>query len=380
MAPPKILLPKPEPVSKQRLYHGRTLTVWEGKVSVNDVQGWVDNPRITLHIKSLRHEKGRSALNQDEIFEIMKREKEMDIKGLSHNISENGLREPITLCPDGKLLDGNRRFFAIRYLLEGMKKTDPRRQDYEDIPAFVLNDPTSKDEEHVLVEENFSPSLKKEWPEYVKALRIKEEEKSGLEPEEIAEKYQWDKRKVQETLRTMGIIDEFLTVVTEPENPEDDTGGGLGISENEAEIIASKKYQFFNEAQKSLRNDLGADVPFKINFFKWIVGEKFKSFNEVRIAYKAWKDPEARSLLVRNDPSAAKEAKAIIDYKQRVLETEQEAASRVENFIKFLRELTTEEINALPREAVDALEEVLKKVISMAKSVRTDGSNAKSND
>jgi len=366
---PHFLSSKPEPHIKQRLYNGRKLVVWEGKVKISSVHGWVENPRIELAKKKLASKVGNRPLTQDEIFDLMKNDPEVKLKDLRDDIIKNGLREPLTLSFTGKLLDGNRRFFALKYALEGMPSTDPNRQDLEAVDAYVLMaDATEEDEQNVLVEENFSASLKIEWPDYVKALKVVEANDEGLTPEEISRKFSWAKSKIKETLKIHEIISEFIVYATADLDPNDETGGGFGLSEHEAETVAAKNYQYFNEAQKSFFDAIKTDFDFKIQFFKWIYQGKFSSFPEVRVAYSAWKHPEARAALLQPDPTAAKSAKAILDYNSRVVRSTDEAVGRIDSFVKFLQEMTAAEIKLIPQTSRDKLAQGLELVIKMSKA------------
>lgn len=365
---PSFLLENPAPQIKHRLFKGRRIIVWECKVKISSINGWLDNPRIELAKKKLLSRVGGRPLTQDEIFDLMKNEAEVKLKDLRDDILENGLREPLVLSYTGKLLDGNRRFFAIKYALEGMSSTDQNRQDLESVDAYILaENATEEDEMHVLIEENFSPSLKIQWPDYVKAMKVVEAYEEGLSQKQIAEKFNWPKSKIGETLRIAELIEEFKTFATSDVNQEDESGGGFGISEQEAETIAAKNYQYFNEAQKSFFDPLKTDFDFKIQFYKWIHEGKFSSFPEVRIAHTAWKHPEARAALLQSDPSAAKSAKAILDYNSRIVHSRDEAAGRIENFVKFLREMPAGEIKMISPNTRANLEQALELVIKMSK-------------
>jgi len=366
---PTFLLEKPKPQIKSRLYNGRKLIVWEGKVKISSIQGWVDNPRIELAKKKLVSRVGERQLTQDEVFDLMKNDPEVKLKDLRDDIIKNGLREPLALSFTGKLLDGNRRFFAVKYALENMPAFDPNRQDLESVEAYVLTeDATEEDEQNVLVEENFSASLKIEWPDYVKALKVVDAYQDGMSPEDISKKFSWAKSKIRETLKIHEIINEFIIYATASQDQNDENGGGLGLSEQEAETIAAKNYQYFNEAQKSFFEPLKTDFDFKIQFFKWIAIGKFSSFPEVRIAYNAWKHPEARAALLHPDPASAKSAKAILDYNTRIVRSTDEAVGRIDTFTKFLREMTANEIKLLPVDSRQNLEEALELVIKMSKA------------
>lgn len=344
--------------------------VWEGKVKISSIAGWVDNPRIELAKKKLASKIGNRPLSQEEIFDLMKGDPEVKLGDLRDDLLKNGLREPLTLSFNGKLLDGNRRFFALKYALESMDPTDPNRQDLEIVDAYVLAaEATDEDEQNVIVEENFSASLKIEWPDYVKATKIiNAHHEDDLTIDQISKKYNWAKSKIRETLRIYEIILEFIAFATTEKNPDDEGGGGLGLSENDAETIASKNYQYFNEAQKSFFEQLKTDLDFKLQFFKWIHEGKFSSFPEVRIANKAWHNAEAKALLMQPGPAAAKDAKAVIDYNNRVTRGSEEAIGRINNFVTFLQEMSAADIKALPQASREKLEQGLELVIRLSKA------------
>lgn len=366
---PLFLLEKPKPQIKQRLYNGRRVVVWEGKVKITSILGWVDNPRIELEKKKYLSKVGGRPLTQDEIFDLMKNDPDVKLKELRDDILKNGLREPLALSFQGKLLDGNRRFFAVKYALENMPLSDPNRQDLEAVEVHVLSEnATEEDEQNVLVEENFSASLKIEWPAYVKAVKVVAAHEDGLSPDEISKKFSWAKSKIKETLRIHEIITEFIVFATADIDMDDETGGGLGLTEQEAETIAARNYQYFNEAQKSFFDPLKTDIDFKIQFFKWIFQSKFSSFPEARVAYKAWLHPEAKAALLQPDPTAAKSAKAILDYNTRVVRSTDEAVGRVDNFVKFLKELTADQIKQIPESSRNNLQQALELVVKLSKA------------
>jgi hypothetical protein len=368
-AKPTFILDQPEPHVKQRLYNGRKLIVWEGKVRIDSIQGWVENPRIEIAKKKLVQRVGNRQLAQDEIFDLMKNDPEVKLKDLRDDIIKNGLREPLTLSFSGKLLDGNRRYFALRFALETMPATDPNRQDLETVNAYILNnDSTEDDEQNVLVEENFSPSLKIEWPDYVKAMHVVAAHDEGLTEAEIARKFSWAKAKVKETLKIHEIINEFQTYAISTVDPNDESGGGLGLSEQDAETVAAKNYQYFNEAQKSFFNPLKSDFDFKIQFFKWIHDGKFSSFPEVRVAHKAWENPEAKAAIMQPHQTAAKDAKAILDYNNRISRSTDEAIGRIDSFVSFLNDMSAAEMSLLPDTSKSNLEKALEMVIKMSRA------------
>ncbi len=359
-----------EPKVENRLFNGRRMSVWSCRVDINQISGWVDNPRIDVEKRKFQSAHGQRELTQEEVFDIMKNTPEFKLKDLRDDILKNGLRKPLTLSWDGRLLDGNRRFFALKFALESMSAGDPNRQDLEKVPAYVLlEDATEEDEQNVLVEENFSASLKLEWPDYVKAQRIVMAHEKGLDVVQIAEKFGWDKRKVQDVIKIDEIIQGFMTYATDPIDDNDENNGGLGMSQTEAEAICAKSYQYFNEAKKSFPEPLKTDPEFAVQFYKWIAEGKFKSFPEVRIAYKAWQSPEAKAALMQPEPTAAKSAKAIIDYNSRVVKNKDEIEGRIVSFAKFLEDMSVGQLQKVSPETRENFKKIVETFNKLIQSV-----------
>lgn len=90
------------------------------------------------------------------------------------------------------------------------------------------------------------------------------------------------------------------------------------------------------------------------------------SFQEVRIAYKAWCSPEAKAAISQPEPSAAKAAKAILDYNDRVIKSTGETVGRINNFVQFLTSMNVAQLQAIPEATRDALKKALEVVIKMS--------------
>lgn len=363
MNAPTILLKNPEPKITQKQFHGKKLMVWEGMVNIGDVVGWVSNPRLDLELKKFKDQHTGREPDNEEAFAIMKSMKEFRLKELADDIRVNGVRQRIIITVSGGLLDGNRRYYAARLVLEAMKKNDPTRSDYEVIPAWVLHEScTKEDEERILVQENFYSSLKVEWPDYVKAQHIYADLQKGDPVKTVAQRYNWNTSKVGETKTIMELIEEFVIfATTEPEDEQE----GLGIPDIEAERIAAENYQYFNEAQKSFRRRLDTDLDFKQQFFRWIYEGKFSSFPEVRIAEKAWDHDQAKRILMSDDPKAGQKARALIDYEKTFEKELINIEEEINKFVNFLGELSTDQKTEISEESFNKLENALSMVVGM---------------
>lgn len=368
MTIPSILVSNPTPRNEQRYFRGKPLSVWMGKANVDDIQGWVDNPRLDLHLKRFKEAHANREPEQDEILSIMVADKAFELAKLVVDIRENGVRTPIILSNTGVLLDGNRRFFAVKKLISETNPADPMLDDYKFVPVIVLSETcTESDEKLVLWHENFYPDLKHQWPDFVLATFVSDRLQDGDDEKTVATTFGWTKAKVRETKKIMELIRDFIEFATT--DPQDDSDG-LGLSENEAEGLASASYQFFNEAQKSFYDKLFSDYDFKIQFFKWIYEGKFASFPQVRVAHQAWDDDKLRKILKSDDPEAAARVLAEVQYRKVVKQDNEDASQKIADFEKYLNDMKAVQLTSLTDEDIVRLESILVKVKQMAEAGR----------
>ena len=368
------------PVHIRRLYHGLLVDMWEGEVQLTDIEGWAKNPRISQEMQEWEN-RFDGPITQKQLYQRMQEIEDVDLKRLSKDISKNGLREPIVLTFDKRLLDGNRRFFASKMAYE---QTDDatKKRGLETIRAFVLTkNAPEKEERHILVEENFSPSLKREWPDYVKARYIveafeshqNESDKSNAEIiKSVAKEFGWDNRKVQDTLRTWEMINEFIKYAVTESVPESDQEG-LGKEDLEAEKVASDSYQYFNEAQKSFRNPLLENSVFAALFYDLIdQGDFFKSFVDVRFAYKGYLDEDCRAIMESKRPGGGRDVRLHIQMAERQAKKIKGVQPTIEDFIDFLNKLSTAEKKAISNDTLGRLQEALSLVEGMINVAQSD--------
>lgn len=364
---PKFLESSPEPKIEPRLYHGKTVPLWRGCVRLSNVRGWAENPRMEIEMKRWNSDFPGTEIDQDALYDLMKKTDHVRLKDLAKNIRDNGLREPIVLTFDGGLLDGNRRFFAVRLAHESEK--DPaKRKGLEIIPAFVLTvDATEHDRQHILVEENFSPSLKEEWNPYVKAQHIRRAKEDGHKVDEIAATYGWTTTKVRDTLKIGEITDAFITYATGSLDSEE----GLGMSALDAERIVADRYQFFNEAKKSLYKALEHDQDFAELFFKRIArGDFFSRWDEVRCAYDGYCHPVGKPIMESGTAGGGKDLKALIQIEKSNLKERQGVEEKIADFVKFLKGISAKQINEVSDNSLNGLQESLvlvQKLVEAAK-------------
>jgi hypothetical protein len=356
---PEILVSTPMPRLEQISVANLPIPIWSGKVKVDSIKGWQENPRIRVLVSQFRNNFGRDP-DQDDIYEMMKKDENSDLKRLRDDIISNGVRHPVWLSKNGKLLDGNRRYFAVRYALESLGESDPRRTSISMVPAYVLTEDSDEEaERRVVVQMNFSDDLKMPWPDLVKAMMVYEDHQKGLSEIALQKKYDWNSSKVKSAIRTYGIIEEFRAFATEEKSEEDFDAGGLGKSDNEANDIANKHYQKFNEAQKSFREALDTDTDFKRAFFRMLASDKFRSWAEVRTAYEAWSDHDIKPVLISPDPESADKARIMVEAKKKGVVTTISNEQRIREFSTFMGRMKIDEVRSLTPDILVELQKCL---------------------
>lgn len=360
------LLDNPKPVKIKRQFRGRPIAVWQGEANIQDISGWVDNPRLELEIQKFKRATTGRNPTQDEIFEIMLRVKDFDIEGLASDIRSNGIRNPLILAHNGKLLDGNRRFFATKRALLDTPKDDLAYKELSRVPVYVLDESaTVEEEELVLWHENFHPDLKKEWSDYIKAKYITQAISEGLSHRDIKNKFGWSLSKIRETERIMNIISEYQAFAGAPE-PE-----GLGKDDLDVEDFVNSNYQYFNEAQKSFYDPLLTNFDFKIDFFRWLSEDKFSSFQQVRIAYDGWTQPKLREILHSSRQDAAKVVKVNLDQAKVKADQKRDIKAILSEFMVEIEAMTTAELDSIGKEELEIIERILQRIHRFAEGMKS---------
>lgn len=157
-----------------RRYHGHEIEVWQGRVHIDDVGGWVDNVRLKHYLRRWQARRGTPTATPgtQEIYEIMveadreenaESKRPFHIERMATNIAANGVQEPIFVAVDGNgigtLWDGNRRRYATQHIMFDPKYRNVRNE-VQWIPAYiyVLSGDPIRDEKlkhAVLTELNF---------------------------------------------------------------------------------------------------------------------------------------------------------------------------------------------------------------------------------
>jgi len=204
----------PKPQLENHRFHDRQLAVWVGEVDISKIEGWQGNPRIELLRDQFYETFARYPSNEEMCQLVFAEDNEKDglkIKELATNIRKNGVRVPIVLTFEGKLLDGNRRYYASTFLVtEGVGRGD--RKDFAKVPAYVLPKGTDEDvEDAIITEFNFAANMQLEWPYYIRARVVYIAHTDlGLNRQELEQKYGVPWRYLSKWIAAAELCDRFL--------------------------------------------------------------------------------------------------------------------------------------------------------------------------
>jgi hypothetical protein len=211
---PEWLEKEPPPVLEERRFHDKKIHVWIGEVDIKHVEGWQGNPRIELIHDQFFEAYARHPTNEEmcELVLADDDEQGLKIKDLAANIRKNGIRVPVVLTNEGKLLDGNRRYYASMFLAnEGTGKKG--RKDFSRLPAYVLPKGTTEDvESAILTEFNFADHMQVPWPYYIRArtVYLDYDEHGIVDKNELQEKYGFPWKYLTKWISAARLCDRFL--------------------------------------------------------------------------------------------------------------------------------------------------------------------------
>ncbi|MDP3742717.1 MAG: ParB/RepB/Spo0J family partition protein [Methylotenera sp.] len=154
---------------QKKLFHNQLMDVYPTELPLDRIDFWKDNNRTIFTFEKLRRIK-KKELEDISIIEIANFIADQDIHKLqilASSIKRNGVQVPLVIRDDGKLLDGNRRYFACHLIKAEYENSKiPVPEFFKKIPVLVIKkeDLTSTTELKILAEANFIPDLKVSWP------------------------------------------------------------------------------------------------------------------------------------------------------------------------------------------------------------------------
>lgn len=347
-----------QPKATSVIFHDKTFEVYEGEVDVDSICLWRENDRTLLDIEHLVVESGQSDVRQltdEEIINSIVKKGLHKITNLAKSIKMNGVRLPFILTYDMKLLDGNRRFIACKYLLATEINRNPK---FETATAYCLKPRLSKVLiSKIISEMNFLPDHKEKWPREIRAkytcqLFNEYKEKHGEQNavKEVAFLLDLNKSDIYRFIAVLKMIDEYISF-TEKKSEE---------AKKEAEIFAREKFHFFeefyNKAIQNKQNEktIKAD---KELFYTYLFNKQLISTTGIR--------DFAAMLQYTSVKKVIKSQKETLDYAKSIYDDiiiPKRSSSKIERFCEWLESLSKGEIKSIASDVKERLSKSIKRL------------------
>ena len=383
-----------QPRRMVRMYHGHKVSVWYGRVHIDDVEGWVENIRLKHYLNRWRQRQGDATKSPttQEIYEIMieadreesaQSKKPFHLERLGRNIVTNGIQEPLFIHVNGTrgtLWDGNRRRYGAQHVMS----TEAFKESHGQVrwlPAYVYvpsGDPETdkKVRQAVLTELNFKEKDHIPWPSYLKAQevftmfqRLTSEDPadpslSRASKEQIASEYGlsgW--RQADRWIKMFGLSAEFKEFHEEERDRE----------EVEVDLKIQDSFEYFDELSKpGVWGALKDDPEAREEVFGWLWDGKFKSFADVRSVPKILNDPEARTQANADDGQGVKKAIATVLANDPSRVKDRSAANqRIEQFAGWMNEFKREDYRKLSTDSLENLRQVVGDTVKILEGLQS---------
>jgi len=171
-------IPTPNHKAEKKRFHNEWINVYPCYLPLEAIHFWKDNNRTIFTFERLCRLKRKEKLEDIPLDDIIRFVAEQDvhkIETLADSIARNGVQVPLIIRDDGKLLDGNRRYFACHWLKMTSEKPP---ESLSKIPVQVIRkadlDKEETLERKILAEANFIPDLKIPWPLDAQARAVDE--------------------------------------------------------------------------------------------------------------------------------------------------------------------------------------------------------------
>lgn len=356
---PRIATPAEKAQSK--LFHNERINVYPTILSLDQIRYWPENNRTIFTFERLCSAKQKE-LNKISIEEVTRFVAEQDIhklQVLADSIGRNGVQVPLIIRDDGKLLDGNRRFFACQWLrMQSLEKKRKLPETLEQIPVHVIRqgDLSPTQELKILAESNFIPDLKVAWPldaqaravdEYYQGLRKNKKLDEDAALEEVVAVFGITRQRASDLLDTLKLTKQFIDAGVSPEEKV-----------RRREIVEEKFVYLWEFRNKAMKGSGAMESTTELAevremFFKLMAKGKdspITNVKQVEPLIQARRDSTAWNMLKESKGAKLRVVVAMVNDKKEVRKSE----DKIRVFLSWLKD--AEELS--PR-AKDLLKEVV---------------------
>ena len=217
----------PDNKAEKKRFHNEWVNVYPTHLPLNEIYFWKENNRTIFTFERLCRLKGGKKLEDISLEEITQFVAEQDVhklETLADSIARNGVQVPLIIRDDGKLLDGNRRYFACQWLkmLSRKRGTEPS-ESLSRISVQVIRkadlDKEETLERKILAEANFIPDLKIPWPldaqaravdEYYKQFKQKKNVNHETAIIEVTSVFGINAQRANDLMESLALTKEFI--------------------------------------------------------------------------------------------------------------------------------------------------------------------------
>lgn len=360
----------------KRLFHNEEIDVYLTDTAIHDIKFWYGNARNLLDFEDLERIHNKLIDNIDEkiiIEYLASPQSQLQLQELKKSIVQNGVRVPLILDKDRRLLDGNRRYFACKLIqYEAESKKAPLPSVLMSIPTHVVAESiTPIQEKKILAEANFVPDYKVSWTLDVKAKVVCDYFddciKEGNSEEEIYKRindvYSIGKADAQDYLETREFVNEFVSKASESNN------------EIDRRRIVQKKYLYFYEFKnkisggKTAIKDVAKRNDVKELFFNMMHEDRIKNYKQIEPLIRAKSDPFLWEMLISSKGVKMDQVEAL-DKERRAIRSMEDKLRNFNHWVEanLLGDDMVLEISGASKELIRKLlasfEQLVKKIYS----------------
>lgn len=336
---------------QKKKFHNEWVNIYPTNLPLQKIEFWKDNNRTIFTFERLCRMAGKSLekLSIEEITQFVAEQDIHKLDVLSKSIGRNGVQVPLIIRDDGKLLDGNRRYFACYWLdMQHRERNAPAPDLLQEIPVWVIrkDDLSQTMELKILAEANFIPDLKVAWPLDAQARavedyyrQIKKEKRLDHETaiEEVASIFGINRTRVTDLLDTLTLTKAFIK-----EGADDDE------RIKRRGIVEDKFVYFWEFLNKAMKGRGAFDDPAELRevqeMFFQLIGKgrdtAIKNVKQVEPLVQAKRDKTAWSILKESKGAKLAAVVNIINEKKEI----RKAEDKIRVFLAWLDEVNDDDL------------------------------------
>jgi len=335
----------PDDRAQKKLFHNELINVYPTTLPLDKIHYWAGNNRTIFTFEKLERQK-KKTLDKIPIEEIARFVAEQDIhklQVLSDSIGRNGVQVPLVIRDDGKLLDGNRRYFACQWLkMQCVEREKTIPESLNQIPVQVIRkaDLTDTLELKILAEANFIPDLKVTWPldaqaraldDYYQKLRKEKKVDEETAISEVVAVFGISRPRAMDLLDTLDLTKQFIA-----------SGSSADEKIRRREIVEDKFVYLWEFRNKAMKGSGALDVARELGevkdiFFQFMARGRdnpIKNVKQVEPLVQARRDQTAWSLLKESKGAKLSMVVSMMNEKKEV----RKAEDKIRVFLAWLKD------------------------------------------